>query len=402
MATINPNQDYDMIQTLTFEEASGTCNIRLYRGSSSAFSGTVYYRAGTSGNWTSLSVTGTSTTFPVTSTTMQVAHDWNKDGDNYMTCSFYNQSTNLKGIKMSQKAPLSGTLGNFFMYYYASGCSSLTSLDVPDTSNITTVGSSFMNSYAQGCSLLTHLDVPDTSNITTVGSSFMSSYAQDCSSLTSLDVPNTSNVNLTVGSITVNGPYFMHSYAKNCSSLTHLDVPDTSNLTAVGGGFMTNYAQGCSSLTHLDVPDTSNFTYLGLTIDSGFMSGYADGCSSLISLSIPNVSGDLEYSGILFMSDYAKNCSSLTKLILPKAGWFKDHDVSWSVPSDRLGILKGVVINEDDVQDWKDLTEEGRTLYINYIRNSDDVSLRVLFLKQENGRFLIINDDKLIKIKKED
>ena len=29
MATINPAQDYDMIQTLTFAAASGTCKIRL-------------------------------------------------------------------------------------------------------------------------------------------------------------------------------------------------------------------------------------------------------------------------------------------------------------------------------------------------------------------------------------
>ena len=54
MATINPTQQYDIIHTLTFAEASGDCPIRLHQGSSSATSGTVYYRAGTSGNWTSL------------------------------------------------------------------------------------------------------------------------------------------------------------------------------------------------------------------------------------------------------------------------------------------------------------------------------------------------------------
>ena len=93
MATIDPNQDYDIIHTLTFSAASGDCPIRLYRGSSSTTSGTVYYRAGTSGDWTSLSVSGTDTTFPVTDTTMQVAHDWNKSGNDYMTPSFYNAKT---------------------------------------------------------------------------------------------------------------------------------------------------------------------------------------------------------------------------------------------------------------------------------------------------------------------
>jgi hypothetical protein len=118
VATIDPNQQYDIIHTLTFAAASGTCPIRLHRGSTSIYTGTVYYRAGTSGSWTSLSVSGTSTTFPVTDTTMQVAHDWNKSGNNYMTPSFRG-ATNITSITISQKSPLTGTMGNYFMYYYA-------------------------------------------------------------------------------------------------------------------------------------------------------------------------------------------------------------------------------------------------------------------------------------------
>ena len=114
MAEINSLQDYDLINTLTFEEASGTCNIRLFRGSWVEYSGTVYYRAGTSGDWTALSVSGTDTTFPVSSTTMQLANDWNKSGDDYMTPSFYGQSTNLIEIAISQKAVLSGVVANNF------------------------------------------------------------------------------------------------------------------------------------------------------------------------------------------------------------------------------------------------------------------------------------------------
>lgn len=218
MASINPTQDYDAIHTLTFSSASGTCNIRLFRGSNSVYTGTVYYRAGTSGVWTSLSVSGTSTTFNVTSTTMQVAHDWNKDGNNYMTPSFYGQSANLVGISISQKAVLSGTVGNYFMYGYAYGCSSLTSLDVPDTSGLTSVGDYFMYYYASGCSNLTSLSVPDTSGITSVGNTFMYGYAQDCSNLTSLSVPDTSG-------ITSIGTYFMGGYAYGCTSLTSLILP---------------------------------------------------------------------------------------------------------------------------------------------------------------------------------
>ena len=84
------------------------------------------------------------------------------------------------------------SVGNYFMYRYASGCSSLTSLSVPDTSGLTSVGNYFMNSYAYNCSSLTSLSVPDTSGLTSVGNYFMNSYAYNCTSLTSLSVPDTS------------------------------------------------------------------------------------------------------------------------------------------------------------------------------------------------------------------
>ena len=49
------------------------------------------------------------------------------------------------------------TVGNWFMSSYASSCSSLTSLSVPDTSGLTSVGDYFMSYYANGCSSLTSL-----------------------------------------------------------------------------------------------------------------------------------------------------------------------------------------------------------------------------------------------------
>lgn len=302
MATINPNQDYDCIHTLSFNTDTGNCKIRLYRGSTSEFSGTVYYRAGTSGEWTELSVSGTTTTFPISSTTMQVAHDWNKDGNNYMTASFYG-ATNLTGIAISQKAVLSGAMGNYFMYYYAYNCSSLTSLGVPDTSGLTSVDDNFMRYYAYGCSNLTSLGIPDTSGLTSVGT------------------------------------YFMASYASGCAALTSLSVPDTSGLTSVGNAFMYYYAYGCSALTSLAVPDTSGLTSVGS----------------------------------YFMTYYAYGCNSLTELVLPKVGWFATHDVNWHVPSSRLGILQGVVLDSADLAGWQALTAPGKTLYINYIRDADDV-----------------------------
>lgn len=334
MATINPSQDYDAIHTLTFAEASGTCKIRLYRGSSSAYSGTVYYREGTSGAWTQLDVSGTDTTFSVTSTTMQIGHSWNKSGNNYMTPSFYGQSTNLTNISISQKAVLSGSIGTYFMVFYARDCSKLTSLDIPDTSSVTGVGNAFMGYYANGCTNLTSLSVPDTSSVTSAGDYFIYSYAYDCTNLTSLSVPDTS-------SVTGVGNYFMDSYAIGCSELTSLDVPDTSSVTSVGNYFMRHYAYGCTNLTSLSVPDTSSVTSVG-------------------------------YS---FMYYYAYGCTKLTSLILPAVGWFANHDINWSVPSGRLNYLKGYVTDSSDLTDWQDLTTSTspNTLYINYIRSTDDV-----------------------------
>ena len=93
-----------------------------------------------------------------------------------MTASFRG-ATNITSIAISQKSALAGVMGGYFMYYYAQNCSSLTSLDVPDTSGLTSVGDYFMYYYARGCSSLTSLVVPDTSSLTSVGTYFMAYYA---------------------------------------------------------------------------------------------------------------------------------------------------------------------------------------------------------------------------------
>jgi hypothetical protein len=104
------------------------------------------------------------------------------------------------------------------MAYYAYGCTSLTSLSVPDTSGLTSAGTYFMYYYAYGCTSLTSLSVPDTSGLTSAGTYFMGYYAYGCSSLTSLSVPDTSG-------LTSAGTYFMYYYAYNCTSLTSLMLP---------------------------------------------------------------------------------------------------------------------------------------------------------------------------------
>ena len=200
--------------------------------------------------------------------------------------------------------------------------------------------------------------------ISTVGDYFMYSYADSCSRLTSLSVPDTSK-------LTSVGNYFMSYYAYGCSKLTSLSVPDTSKLTSVGNYFMYYYAYGCSKLTSLSVPDTSKLTSVGID----FMSSYADGCSSLTSLSVPDTS-KLTSIGDSFMSYYAYDCTSLTSLILPDStGWFGSYNVSWSVPSGRLGYLYGYTPNSTSQTAWRALTVSGKTLYTNYIRAEDHVLL---------------------------
>ena len=227
---------------------------------------------------------------------------------------------------------------------------------------ISTVGDYFMHLYAYGCSNLTSLSVPDTSGLTSVGIRFMDAYAISCSNLTSLSVPDTSN-------LTSTGHYFMSQYAYGCSNLTSLSVPDTSGLTSVGDSFMNYYAAYCSNLTSLSVPDTSGLTTAG----NYFMANYASNCTGLTSLSVPDTSG-LTSVGYSFMNSYANNCTSLTSLILPSStGWFGSHNVSWSVPSGRLGLLYGYAPDSTSQTAWQGLTTSGKTLYTNYIQATDHV-----------------------------
>ena len=221
------------------------------------------------------------------------------------------------------------TVGNYFMYAYANKCPNLVTLSVPDTSGLLIVGDYFMGFYAGECTGLTNLSAPDVSGLTSAGSNFMSYYAYGCANLTTLSVPYTPGLE-NIGS------HFMYAYAYGCHKLKILSAPDVSGLTSVGDYFMTFYAYNCSDLKTIFIPDTSGLTGVGL----------------------------------FFMSAYAANTFSLTSLILPlTTGWFKDHDVSWTVPESRLGYLYGYVQNETSQTAWRDLTVYGKTLYMNYIQS---------------------------------
>jgi hypothetical protein len=102
---------------------------------------------------------------------------------------------------------------------------------------------------------------------------------------------------------------------------------------------------------------------------------YAYGCTSLTSLSVPDTSG-LTSVGTYFMRSYADGCTSLTSFMLPSAtGWFASNNVSWSVPSSRLGYLYGYAPSATSQTAWQALTVSEKTLYTNYIQSSSYVKV---------------------------
>lgn len=253
------------------------------------------WREGTSGTWLSTNCTLTA------GNTYQF-----RTPTSGMDSSFATVLPNIKAsvaVDWDTTATPISTLGDNFMLFYAQGCSSLTSLSVPDTSGLTSVGTNFMNYYAASCSNLTSLSVPDTSGITSVGDDFMYSYAGYCSSLTSLSVPDTSG-------ITSVGSYFMGAYAFGCSSLTSLGVPDTSGITSAGYSFMDYYAYDCSKLTSLILPDSTgwfgshNVSWSVPEGRLGYLYGYTPNSTSQTAWRALTVSGKTLYTNYIRAEDH--------------------------------------------------------------------------------------------------
>ena len=141
-----------------------------------------------------------------------------------------------------------------------SGCSSLTSIVIPE--GITTIE----NSVFQGCSSLISIDIPE--GVTSIG---VSAFAH-CSSLTSIAIP------VSVTSIE-------YGAFQSCSSLTSIDIPD--GVTSIG-----DYAfQDCTSLTSINIP---------VSVTSIGYSAFAD-CSSLMNIQVnENNNNYISIEGVLY------------------------------------------------------------------------------------------------------
>ena len=146
-------------------------------------------------------------------------------------------------------------------WYAFGGCSSLTSMTLPFVGNgsdkahfgyifgasscsdnstyvpislkevIITGGTSIGNYAFEGCSSLTSIEIPN--SVTSIGEDAF----RNCSSLTSIEIPN---------SVTSIG----YGTFYNCNSLTSITIPDS--VTSIG-----SYAfDDCSSLTSIEIPDS--------------------------------------------------------------------------------------------------------------------------------------------------
>ena len=148
------------------------------------------------------------------------------------------------------------------------GCSSLTSVTIPDTVT-------WVDWFAfQDCIGLTSVTLPD--SVTSIGWSAF----QGCIGLTSVTLPDC---------ITGIGDWVFC----NCSSLTSITIPET--VTSIGYKSF----EGCNSLTSVTIPD--NVTSIG--------SCAFDGCSGLTSVTIPDSVASLgNYTFI--------GCSGLTSVTI--------------------------------------------------------------------------------------
>ena len=186
--------------------------------------------------------------------------------------------------------------------YAFKGCTSLTSINIPDS--VTSIGDGAFS----GCSSLTGITIPD--GVTSIGLGAFN----DCSSLTSINIPD---------GVTSFGGWTFYG----CSSLTGITIPN--GVTNIGDSAF----YGCTSLTSINIPDgvtsigydvfrdCTNLTSINIPDGvTSIRSSAFEGCSSLTSINIPD--------GVTSIGNCAfEDCTSLTSINIPDGVTSIGYDV---------------------------------------------------------------------------
>ena len=216
--------------------------------------------------------------------------------------------------------------GGNLLYGAFSGCSSLTSIIIPN--GVTSIGS-----YAfESCSSLTSITIPE--SVTSIGASTFSG----CSSLTSITIPE---------SVTSIGNYAF----SGCSLLTSITIPE--GVTSIG-----SYAfSGCSSLVSMTIPEgvTSIDSYafescLSLTdivIGKGaikYGSYIFNKCESLKSITLPFSSNEDDQTYMCQLFNQYSDSSKFTQI----RGYYRNYSINYYVPKS----LDTIIVNDGLIFDY--------------------------------------------------
>ncbi len=169
------------------------------------------------------------------------------------------------------------------------GCSSLATVTFEKGSHLKTIGSRYDYGAFSGCSTLTSIEIP--ASVETIEASAF----KGCSSLATVTFEQGSNLK------TIGGGYSSESYYEafygafsGCRALTSIEIP-ASVETIEASAF-----KGCSSLATVTFEKGSHLKTIGSRYDYGAFSG----CSTLTSIEIPASVETIEASAF-------KGCSSL-------------------------------------------------------------------------------------------